>query len=296
MQLDYLLKSGKHAEGYKKIRNKYKDITNITFLERKEQIFGLKSYFPTLYNIPNIKLFIKNTRLFNEKCDNFKGLLENLLKTTKCEYVMFNTDDGFFFDDVDISPNILNLIKLNPYQTSYRLYVGENLDGFPDYLNKVDNDYYVWNYYEHTKITHWTYPFAVDGTVYHTKSIFRILRKVFYHNPITLESCAIGYVIKNKFLGIGLGPITSKIHGTLLNRVSTNSLNPTIKISSDFLNEKFLENYELELELPKKINQVNIVPYRVFIVKSGIKKLIYSLDENGRIAQNSFGIGGAKSK
>lgn len=313
MQLDYLLKSilarfkspdykisiiyhttGEHAAGYKRIRSKYQDFTNISFIERKPQTFGLKSYFFTFYNLPNIKRFIKQIIFSNKKSDNFKLLLENLLKKTQCEYVMFSTDDGFFFDDVKISPVILDKIKSDPAQTSYRLYVGENLDEFPDYLKRVGNDYYIWDYYKHTSITHWTYPFAVDGTVYHVKSILKIIRKVFYNNPITLESCVVGYVAKNKLLGTGLSPITSKLLCTKLNRVSTDSLNPTINISPDFLNQKFLEGYELDLDLPIKVINSNIVPSKVLLTKTITKEIIYSIDQEGKSVQDSLGIEGTK--
>jgi hypothetical protein len=313
MQLDYLLKSillrfkspkfkiaiiyhttGYHKKGYEKLRAKYYDNKDISFHERKRQIFGLKSYYPTFHNKINFKLFIKNSIIFNRKSDNFKRLLESLLKKTTCDYVMFNTDDGYFFEDVNISPKILNLITSNPLQTSFRLYVGENLDEHPDFINNIDNEYYEWNYYENSKITHWTYPFAVDGTIYHTKSILSIIRRIYYHNPIDLEGNGVSYVRKNKLLSLGLGPIKSKLVCTKLNRVSTTSFNPTIHINVDYLNQKFIEGYELELEMPTTITNANIVPSKVYLIKETERELIYSIDEKGKKIQSALGVEGTK--
>jgi hypothetical protein len=200
---------------------------------------------------------------------------------------MFNTDDSYFFDDVVIPDNIFSLIKANPLHTSYRLYLGENIDRFPGYIRR-ENNYYVWNYYENSAFNHWTYPFAVDGTVYYTKSILTIIKKVPYHNPVTLEGFGVIYVKEKRVLKIGLGPITSKLIGTKLNRVSTCSNNPTISVSPDLLNSKFLEGYELKIEIPSKINDSSIVPLNVYFVKGSKKFLAYSLDQYGKDVQDAL--------
>jgi hypothetical protein len=315
MQLDFLLKSifskfkspefkiaviyhtsGDHYKGYAKLKIKYQLFENITFLERKKHLMGVKSYLPSLYKIKNFKRFISQSRVFNKRSDNFKYLLERLLKYTDCEFTMFNTDDGFFFGNVIIPQKILDVIKSDPQNMSYRLYVGENLDDFPKYVKKDNNDFYTWNYYENQKITHWTYPFAVDATVYHTRSILEIIKKVAYHDPITMEAFGVEYITNKKLFKVGIGPITSKLIGTKLNRVSTSTLNPTINISPDFLNAKYIEGYELELELPQKIFKANIVPEKVFLVKENIKQLIYNLDEYGKRVQDALGIEGAKEE
>lgn len=314
IQLDFLLKSifkrlklpdykvaiiyhttETHKDGYEKLKNKYESFKNISFLERKEQILNIGSYLRTFTNKKNIKTFLLHSYLHNKKSDNFKGLLERLLRNTDSEFVMFNTDDGYFFDDVIIPDEVFELIRLKPLQTSYRLYVGENLDGFPDYAQKDINDkIYRWNYYERTPINHWTYPFAVDGTIYHTKSILNIIKKVPYHNPITLEAYVVKFVKEKRLLEVGISPVTSKLICTKLNRVSTSTLNPTINISTDILNSKFLEGYELDIEIPSKITNANIVPDNVFMIKGSQKISVYSLDQYGKEVQNALGPEGTK--
>jgi hypothetical protein len=70
--------------------------------------------------------------------------------------------------------------------------------------------------------------------------------------------------------------------GTTLNRVSVETFNPTINISVDELNEKFIQGYTLHLEFPEYIDVVNIVPFEVSVIKDGKKELLYSLDEDGK--------------
>lgn len=303
MQLDYLIKSifakvkienfeiavifhytGEHSKGYQKLQEKYANSEKVTFYERKPNFFNTKF----LYNFDNFKLLLKNVFLYKQKIDNFKYLLESILKTTNCDYIMFNTDDGFFYDDVEFPQNIKQMIADNPLQTSYRLYVGDNLDDFPNYLSNIEGLYYKWNYYERKELSHWTYPFAVDATIYHRKTIVEILRKVFYHNPITLESHGLRYVKRHKLLSVGLSPIASKTVGTTLNRVSTSTSNPTIHIDVDYLNQKYLQNFELELELPAKITNANLVPLTVYLTKDSERELIYTLDDKGKDVQNAL--------
>lgn len=303
MQLDYLLKStierfksdykiiviyhttGNHTKGYKKLIDTYSKYNHISFVERTPNQLSLKQKL-TLNKIDKEKYL---------KTDNFKPLLENILLESNCKFVMFNTDDGFWFEDVLLDANVLKLINNNPINVSYRMYVGDNLNGFPTYVKKW-NENYLWDYYYDDKITHWSYPFAVDGTIYSTKGILDIIKNVYYYNPVTLEGNVVNYVMKKKVLGIGLSPIKSKLIGTKLNRVAVETLNPTIHIKPENLNNYFLEDYELELQLPEKIDNSNIVPIAVNMVKGKEKINIYTLNEYGLEVQNNLGIEGAKKE
>lgn len=314
MQLDFLLKSifarfsgedfiikiiyhttGNHKYGYRMLKIKYQEDNRITFCERESHYFGLFSYLPTLYSWVNLKRFIKYSILFNEGSDNFKKLLESILKKTNCKYVIFNTDDGFYYDDVKVPLDILSSIERNPLHTSYRLYVGENLEGFPKYIRKYLGHHYKWDYYFTNMITHWTFPFSVDGTIYHARTILSILSKVSYHNPTTLEHNVVRYVMKRKLLKEGISPKTSKLVCTKLNRVAKDSSNPSININNDYLNEKFLEGFELEIELPKLITNANLVPSKVNVVNGNQKITVYNYDANGMLVQSLLGIEGVKS-
>lgn len=310
IQLDYLLQStlknfkvdskivilyhttGDHKKGYDLLIKKYAD-QNISFVERKNVLFDL-SYLKAINSKRDWKFF-KEKNLFNKNGDNFKGLLQKIIRNSNCEFLMFNTDDGVFFDEITIPEEVFTIIRNNPENASYRLYVGENLEGQPAYLEKK-NDYYQWDYYTDTEIHHWSYPFSVDGTIYNSNGLLKHLKKFVYHNPVTLEEKGVNYIMQNKLFRIGLSPIKSKLVATKLNRVSVDSLNPTIHIKPDFLNEKFIDGYTLELIIPKEIDNANIVPSEIFLVKGDKRELIYALDAHGEKVQSLLGIEGAKEQ
>lgn len=311
MQLDYLLQSildkfkvenyevaviyhttGEHSKGYQLLIENYKKYNFIKFYERKEGFD--KGILPALNCRTHLRFFNKY-HFKNKKRDNFKGLLENIIKTSTHEFVMFNTDDGVFYKDFNISSEIQSLIRKNPVTTSYRNYIGDNIEGFPEYVKRW-GDNYLWDYYFDPKITHWSYPFAVDGTVYHSKVINSVLRKIAYHNPITLEENAVTYIKRNKLFGIGLSPEKSSLVCTKLNRVSVDSANPTIHIKPDFLNEKYINGYYLKLILQNNIDNVNLVPDKVLLLKNGLTEVIYEIDDYGKLIQDNLGVEGAKSQ
>ncbi|WP_160137034.1 hypothetical protein [Chryseobacterium sp. c4a] len=312
MQVDYLLSTilkkikiddyetvilyhttGNHHLGYKKLIEKYKNYPNIRFEERKEIWFDT-AFFKTLTNKKNFKFFLEKN-LKNKQGDNFKGLLQDLLRKTKHELVMFNTDDGVFYNDVVLDEEVLSEFKKDPEHSSYRMYVGDNIEGFPNYIQKKGN-HYEWDYYADKNITHWSYPFSVDGTVYNAKHLLKVLEKIPYHNPITLEENVFRHALQHKLFRKGMSPLQTKLVGTTLNRVSVETFNPTINISVDELNEKFVDGYTLHLGLPDHIDVVNIVPFEVSVVKEDKKILLYSLDEDGKKIQNSYGIEGTKNE
>lgn len=311
LQLEYLLNSmlkqfrienykvaivyhctGEHVEGYQLLQKKFGQYEFISFHERTDG-YALLSYLP-LYSGEENKNFIKKYHFKNPKRDNFKALVERVLKDTDCEFTMFNTDDGFFYREFHLPTQVQNLIRLNA-DVSYRTYIGDNIKGMPEYVKKW-GDNYLWDYYSESKVHHWSYPFAVDGTVYNTAGILKLIRRVAYHNPVTLESNAEIYTKRNKKLNIGLSPQKSLLICTKLNRVSADTLNPTIHISADLLNEKFLDGFELSLKFQETIDNANLVPLAVDLVKEEIVETIYEFDEAGREVQNNLTEVGAKKQ
>lgn len=309
MQVDYLLSTilknlkiveidtvilyhttGEHKIGYDRLIEKYRSFDNIKFIERKKAFVDI-SFFNTFYTKENIKFFLEKN-LKNKNSDLFKSQLENLLRHTSCEFVMFNTDDGVYLNDIDLNKEVLSIFKKNPSEVSYRMYVGDNLNGFPNFVQKKNN-HYEWDYYAEKKITHWTYPFSVDGTIYNTKVLKKVLKKIAYHNPITLEENGVKFIMKNHLFRKGLGPIKSNLIGTILNRVSTDSSNPTVNINVDYLNKKFIDGYSLKMIIPETITISAVIPIRVSIYKDDVEEIVYELDESGKTMQNSYGAQGS---
>jgi len=310
MQLDHLLRSilenhkidykiivlyhttGNHREGYEIVKKKYRNSENFSFIERKPTLLDV-SCLSSVKNTSDFKFFVKHSRLFDKNSDNFKSLLEKILKKSDCEFIMFNTDDGYFFDHLIIDEDVFSLIRNNPENVSYRAYVGENLEHFPSYVKRWGN-HYLWDYFRDKNVTHWSYNFAIDATVYHRETLLRLLRKVPYHNPVSLEANVEGYCRRKGYFGIGLGPVTSKVVGTLLNQVSKAINNPTIDINPKTLNDYFIKGFSLKLKLTPQIDKVNLVPEEVKVYNDVEEKIIYTLNESGREIQKKFGIKGTE--
>lgn len=311
MQLDYLIKSviarfkidykliviyhtsGEHKKGYDLLKEKYAAFNNISFSERKKVLFD-PAYINT-FRSKEYRDFFLERNFMKKNSDNFKGLVQKEIKKSNCEFAMFNTDDGVFLEDIVIPEKVFEIIRKNPENASYRMYVGGNLDGHPSFVQKKEG-YYEWDYYADKEIHHWTYPFSVDGTIYHSKGLLKHLKKIAYHNPVTLEENGFQYMRKKKLMKIGLSPIHSQLLLTKLNRVTVDTLNPTIHIKPEFLNEKFVDGYRLELSIPKIIHNCNIVPEEISLVKGDIRELIYKMDDAGKKVQSLLGIEGAKEQ
>ncbi len=280
--------TGKHFLGYLKLIEEYKCDPSIIFIERKEKKVPTYDYIKFFKqftkDVKNLALQKNDFQTFN----NFKSIVEQSINISGCDLVMFNTDDGIWTDDVFIEDEIKNLIIKNGYNTSIRYYVGDNLRDFPSRVKKWGEKYYMWNYLVQENINHWNYPFAIDATVYSSKHLYEILRNVFYSNPIELESNVVAYCLKKRFLGIGLSELQSKVCGTVINRVSTTTANPAVNVDIEFLNTKFLEGYELDIEIKEPINIVNNVPEKVYITKNGFKTLIYEINDAGREINNNY--------
>jgi len=174
---------------------------------------------------------------------------------------MFLTDDGYFYDQVKIPDNILEKISGDPYQVSYRMYVGKNLKDCPDLVE--DNGVLQWNYYDKAMYNHWAYPFAVDATIYQSAALLNIIKPVFYHMPTTLESFVVTHCRSRKLLGKGFSPVKSNFVGLFINRVSSVGANYSGAISTDMLNDKWIEGYELEYSFPTPPNQQCLIPTEI---------------------------------
>jgi hypothetical protein len=255
--------TGNHQNGYIKLINKYKENKKIEFIERKQVSNFWSDKFPLLFKNRNLWRYVKHPYL-RKSLDNFKRLLEAQILESGCEFTMFLTDDGYFFKDVEIPSGIFDKIRDNPMHVSYRMYVGKNLKDCPENL-KEENESLKWNYYDPKMYNHWAYPFAVDDTIYHSKTLLKILKPVFYHMPTTLESYVVTHCRSRKLLSIGYSPLESNYVGLFINRVSTISNNFAGNINTEKLNEKFLDGYVLDYEFSIPPIQQALIPKKIIL-------------------------------
>lgn len=256
--------SGDHKLGYEKLINKFKENKHIFFFERSE----IKHYFfkilPLLFNVRNLYRFLKY-KFLRKNVDNFKFLVEEIIKETGSSYTMFSTDDTVYDNDFNLDLNILERIKNNPFQESYRLCLGTNIieGGIAKY--SIHGNYLSWKYYESKGITSWGYPFIVDGTIYDSNAILKIIQKLLYHMPGTLESFVNTLVDRKKYFGIGLSPIKSCLSNIWLNRVQTLGEHNSLNIDVDMLNTKYLEGFKINYIYKQPVENWGTIPEKVYL-------------------------------
>lgn len=271
--------SGAHNKGYQVLINKYKNNQNIEFYERSEINNFFLRIFPLLFFPRNLYRFLKHKYL-RKNIDNFKYLVEDIIKNSACKLTMFSTDDTYYDADILLDNIVINNIINEPGQYSYRLCLGQNIGNEDNPTYQIKDNIIYWDYYKNLKIKGWGYPFIVDGTIYSTSIISKLLRRQIYHMPATLESFVNTYVFKKKLLGKGMCPLFSCLSNIWLNRVQSLGYHNSLDINLDMLNEKYIEGYTIEYIYQKPVKNWGIEPEKVILKNNKKELVIYDMSES----------------
>jgi hypothetical protein len=266
-----------HQQSYKMLTEKYKKYDFISFSLREDYSFPLIKKLPYLLNILNFVRFLKHSYL-RKSGDNFKALTEATIKNSGAEFTMFLTDDGYFYKDVLVPSKVFDLIRNKPNEVSYRMYVGDNLSDFPTNI-QLENELYVWNYYDKSLTAHWAYPFAVDATIYDSAALLKSMQPVLYHMPSTLEAYIVDKCLRNKSFAIGYSPKESNYVGLFLNRVSKIAKNFAVSIDINLLNDYYIKGYTLEYEFEIPPKRQAFIPNKIILTAADGTKENIELSE-----------------
>jgi len=229
-----------YLKGYEKLKDLY---TSINWYEEKtvnDRFVG-----------PNLKLYWRNyywwLKYNNQRWvkSDFKKLLLTILRSRTNENVMFLTDDSFFFRNIEINPEVIRMIKQKPYDISYSLRFGKNIYG-GEFINQ--NNFLKWNRNDQHPNKEWAYPFSVDGHIYNSEIITRLMTEVRFSNPNTFEANLSCYCREKKLFCQSYSNIYSCLIGTELNRVQQVNKNDNMNINIEQLNKLYLEGYKLEIK------------------------------------------------
>lgn len=275
-----------HKASYAKLIGNFQDNRLIKFYLINENTIFIKDTLPLLFSIRNLARFIKHPYL-RKKRDNFKELTEKIISKSQCEFTFFLTDDGYFYKDVIVPDTVFDLIRINPMQNSYRMYVGDNLFNFPEKLT-INDGVYNWNYNDPELHSHWAYPFSVDATIYDSKSVLKVIKPVLYHMPTTLE----GYIMyKCKKKGIFLNGYSSKESnyvGTFINRVASIGNNKSGNIDADLLKDYFMEGYSLNYKFKVPPHEHAFIPDSLILNHPEKEKITINLQPSLNQLENSY--------
>lgn len=256
--------TGPHIEGYSRLKEMYVG-RGVSFHEQFGKLSFRKHVFPRLWMPRNLYHWLKFDYI--RRADNFKPLLEKLIADTPADFVSFNTDDNIYYRDEVLPDTAFAYVRNHPYAASYRVLQGGNLTDCPTTVSR-GAEYLKWDYYAPGATSTWAYPFAVDGQFFERSALLRVVRRVLYHNPVTLESYTVGYVKRRRLFRWGYGPVHGSMLAVPLNKVSfIVPGNTRGDLSIEDLNAFFLGGFTLEYDLPTQVNTREVIPGHVTAVR-----------------------------
>ncbi len=226
------------VRGYEKLITKYPTLNWIK--ETKSRI--LLPFLPLYWHNYYWWLRYKHNRWTNS---NFRTIVLEVLSNSRSEFVMFLTDDSLFFQNIILNLEAIQKVKDDPLNTCYSFRHGCNI--FGGNINRTDV-LIKWKRDDDHLHPEWSYPFSVDGHIYEVETLKRILYKVIFKNPNTLEGNVACYVNEKKLFNNQIANIQSCLLGFELNRVQSISANNNLNISNISLNKLFLSGYQLQLK------------------------------------------------
>jgi hypothetical protein len=126
--------------------------------------------------------------------NNFKFLLENIIKKSKNDFITLITDDQIFFEKTVVSQFIFNKL-VEEKRTFYRFFTEHHFkDEHKIHLklkivnyNNIEPKVFKLNTEDKFASVSWKYRFTIDGTIYKKNDLLNSIKLMIYHNPITLE-------------------------------------------------------------------------------------------------------------
>jgi hypothetical protein len=239
----YAFSGEEFEKAYEQVKEKYYNFNWIN-----------ENWFPKRFVFPIFPMYWHNYYWWVKKRYNrwinsrFKPQLLSILSISKCKFVMFLTDDSLFYKNIEINPELLYKITLYPKYFSYSLRHGTNIVG-GNYENFSDR--ITWQLISTDNNSEWSYPFSVDGHIYAKDEVMKILFRVLFKNPNTLEGNVACYVKEHKLFNSMVANRESCLVGFELNRVQQIINNHNLNINTTLMNNYFLNGYRLVLDFDK---------------------------------------------
>lgn len=235
--------------GYEKLKLKYDNIS-----WHKEVQFEERFVFPNLPIYWHNYLWWLKYKYNRYVKSDFKSKVVSVLRDSSHHTAMFLTDDSLFFNRIEIDVEAINKIILDGKNNSFSLRHGANVSG-GKYVEKENT--ISWETTDKHEHAEWSYPFSVDGHIYNKSVVQKILKKVIFKNPNTLEGNVACYVKEKKLFKKLFARKQSSLLGFELNMVQTVANNNNLNISNQTLNELYLEGFKLILNY-------KIAPFHLF--------------------------------
>lgn len=203
--------------------------------------------------------------IFYEEVD-FKNDLISIINQFEIDSkIMFLVDDDVFFKNIDIS-NLISSFSNENLFISLRADRSYQNDMQPKFIKNTELLKWKW-YFSRGKIVTWNYPFSVDGNIFHTSVINKILSDINFSAPNSLEGNMHSYR-KTKWvkkIKTALAPRYSVVVNNPLNKVQSEGDTWHQSICVEELNNKLLNGYRINNKALYK-NKPNSIHYPMDIV------------------------------
>ena len=271
-----------HALSYNILIKRWKK-RGVVFYKRKE--LGVGNLFFLCVRRPLNFLWLIRWPDILKKYNNFKFLLESIIRKISTENLTFVTDDQIFYSKTVIPDRATKFLLDSKKDYFYRYFTGDHFKGYNRlYKNlgikyyKYKNKFFFFSWSSKGKINKysplWKYRFTVEGTIYNKHAILELLKPMIYHNPITLEAIGLWEARFRNFFRFGLSSKNRTAAGYQINSVQNHVVHPNNNFDTNLLMKAFLKGYKIYINQKDfKKNYFNIVPKNIFLYKN-YKKLI----------------------
>ena len=243
----YTFSGEEFKNGYDKLRLEYPAFSWI-----KEDRFNKKFVLPFLPVYWHNYYWWLRYKSCRTVASDFRKKLRSIITGGREKYCCFLTDDSMFYSPVSVPAPVLEHIEEDPFQFSFSLRHGQNIEGG---IYEEKDDMLRWKVNTTGLAPEWSYPFSVDGHIYGRRFIESSLAKVWFKNPNSLEGNIACYAKEEKILSTIYCNKESSLVGFELNRVQEQCANNNLNIENKYLNSLFNEGYSMKIDFDKKLNR-----------------------------------------
>lgn len=277
--------NSEHHPSYQKLLKNFSK--NVNFIKRTNKNILLNNPLFLLRPL-NLLWFLRWRRIVLD-FNNFKYILENILKNSKTDFVTLVPDDQIFYKKTLIPNKALELISENKNQTYYRFFTGNHFKGKYSLPKKMNVDYYngqginffKWSNEDRYAKNLWKYRFTIEGTIFHKDALIKFLQPILYHNPITLEALGLWESRFRNFFKYGISSSERTAASYNINNVQNLVKTPNSGYSTDFLMKCYMNGAKISCSTKDfSREKLDIVPSKLYLKKNNKKFLLkYSINK-----------------
>lgn len=253
-------------KGYELLMDKFKSNPAIYFHKEGK---GCRPYTAKelLGSAGNIKHYFKYPSVRNPR-SNFRPLMIQVMEESSSREIMFMTDDAMYIRPVDILPEVFDWINENPKHRQFSLRLGIGMNGHPNTI-KEQEKYLEWHLEDVQHMTNWGYYFSVDAHIYNKQLILDFYKKYIFVNPNTLEGYIEAKLMRRGYVNEERSFKEAKLLSFPINMVQTFSENDSLGVSTEKLNQYYLDGYTLKYPVPEKVDIFQVYPDNLLLEKDG---------------------------